>query len=91
MQSRRLTLYACTTAHAAQAVPALARLPRLRACALTVFAGWTLGNAASDDDDSEPLLLGGVDADDWEDWVQPPPVAPLADRLTALTLAGATR
>ena len=79
---RRLTLYSCTSAQVGQAVPALIGLSQLRTLDLTLHAAWS---------GSEPDPLGDVHVQDWEHWVYLRPMAPLANRLTALALAGAIR
>lgn len=63
-------------------MPALEALPRLRTLALTVHSGWRGASEGELDD---------VDIDGWDEWAYLPPMAGLAGRLTALTLAGAAR
>ncbi|KAI7838740.1 hypothetical protein COHA_007536 [Chlorella ohadii] len=79
---RVLTLYTCTRAQLADALPALAQLPQKFSLALTVHSG---GEGLY----ADPLHR--VEVEGWEDWGYPPAMAPLADRLTALMLAGAIR
>ncbi len=81
---RSLTLYTCTNEHVAEAVRDLAALPaaRPRGLKLSIHSG-TAGTY------EDPVLQPEVD--EWDHWVHLPPMAPLADRLTSLTLSGAVR
>lgn len=78
----RLTLYTCTNAHGTEAVSALETLPHLRTLSLTVHSGWS-------GDSEDPLA--DVEVNDWEEWVDLPPMGRLANCVTALTLAGTAR